>query len=294
MRIALVLMAVLALIAASAGAAGAQSSGWSGYYVGTSASWTGGRSGEIDASIDPFRDGRFDYIRNDGRPPRASTFDRERTMDGTGGVEASAGRLLNTGGGWVWGLEARIGKAALDERFSIGPVDADPLAFGPGGEISYVFGTEDRLTADLDLGAQVSLRARMGYPLGDRVLVSAFAGPSILAADLAVRQDSVIQYGAIRIAPFFPDWPDGPGRPYTVLYDVDQSLSGRESETLIGGTVGAAIDVKLTDRWLVHAEGGLSGYPAIEARTSAYGGAGSRFSYRPRLYSISLGLAYRF
>ncbi|WP_396592740.1 outer membrane protein [Brevundimonas sp. R86498] len=287
MRTAFALLAVPLSLAFAPGSALAQTSGWGGYYLGASASWTGGRNGEIDATIDPFRDARFDYTRNAGRPPRTSTFQRERNIEGAGGFDGRAGRLFERGD-WVWGIEVQSGGAALDERFSIGPIDADPLAYGPGGELAYVFGSNDTLAADLDIGVQTSVRARIGRPISDRVLLSAFAGPSVLRADLKLRQDSTVQYAALRFTTVLP------GRPYTVPYLVDQSVAGEESGHVTGGTIGAAVDVKLTERWLVHAEGNLSRYGAIEAQTPAYAGSGSRFSYAPTLYSVSLGLAYRF
>lgn len=266
----------------------AQSEDWSGYYVGTAATQTGVRNSDISATVDPFRDSRFRYTTSaieGGREPRSSRFESEFAIDATSALDVRGGKLFATNK-WVWGAEVQVSSGSLDGALRIGPVDADPLGFGPGGELSYIFGTEDTLSASLDLKRQASVRARVGRSIGDRLLLSAFAGPTIVQGHLRLRQDSVVDYAAIRFTQFF--------RPFTVVYPVEASVSAEERDTLSGGVVGGALDLKLTDHWRVYAEASVSQYEAIEVKTPAYGGTGSQFSYKPELYTVGLGLAYRF
>jgi len=290
MRFGTSLAASLAALSASGTAAIAQDSVWAGYYIGAGLSDVGGRNGEIEAEIDPARDGRLNYA----TAPTARSFSRERNLDRESTLNLKAGRLFE-GARMVWGVEGEVRANGPDRTFVIGPVSSDSFISArdlslignnrPAGGLAT---TTDTLVADFETQEEASLRLRVGVPVSDRFLVSAFAGPTVVNSDLALRQDSTVAgivgfTDALGSRLVFTGFPTG-------TYSTD----GSTSETLVGGVIGATVDAKLTDRWLLNAEASLARYDAIEATTPAYAGSGSRFSYEPTLYSVSLSLIRRF
>lgn len=282
--------ASLAALLASGTAAIAQDSGWAGYYVGAGLSDVGGRNGEIEAEIDPARDGRLNYA----TAPAARSFLRERNLDRESTFNLKAGRLFE-GSRVVWGFEGEIRANGPDRVFVIGPVSStasvsarDLSLIGNNVPLGGSATTTDTLVADFESQEEASVRLRAGLPINDRLLVSMFAGPSAMNADLTLRQDSTVGgllsfTDALRSRIVFTGFP-------TASY----SVGGSSSETLLGGVVGVGLDAKLTDRWLVNGEASLARYDAIEAISPAQAGSGSRFSYEPTLYSVSLSLIRRF
>lgn len=259
----------------------AQTTRWSGYYLGADVGLQGGRSGTLTATVIPARDSRFIYI--DGAEAR--NFDRERAIQRKtfGGVRA--GRLFEQGS-FVWGIELQANAARLEQNFTVGPIDAGPIRTNSvllsGTFPSTINNSNDTLIADFKTDFVSSIRARIGIPIGDRILVSAFGGPSFAKANLRARQDSLIIIQTCN-NPFRPALCGAEG--------TDVSSQGSdEDKFLAGAVVGAALDLRLTERWIIHGETSLSRYQSIEADA----GNGSKVGYEPELYSASLGLAYRF
>jgi opacity protein-like surface antigen len=273
-----------------ASAAAAQESGWAGYYAGAGLSDVGGRNGDIEASIDPARDSRLNYFTS----PASRSFSRERNLDRESTFNLKAGRLFENGR-VVWGVEGEIRTGGPDRIFVVGPVSSeaainarDLSLIGNNRPAGGLATTTDTLVADFETQEQASLRLRVGLPVSERFLISAFAGPSVMQTDLTLRQDSVVEG--------FVQFTDALGsrlvvRPFPT---GSYSVSGSNGETLFGGVIGASVDARLTDRWLLNGEASLTRYDAIEAMTPAYAGSGSRFSYEPTLYSVSLSLIRRF
>lgn len=264
----------------------AQSPDWSGYTVGVDLGLTGGRNGDLKASLDPARDPRLTY----DIAPLNAQFDRDRNMEGQGAGAMRIGRLMQAGS-LVWGTEIQAGIVDLNETFVIGPVrdTAAHSNFIPG--LGSVNSSTDTLTAEVELEAVASLRARVGLPIGDRWLVSAFAGPAVAQARLSAGQTSQIIINRFELFP-------GGAHFNIITTFVDRATSGsRETKAVFGGTVGGAIDYRIADQWLLHGEAGMTVYDDIEAASGGLGGSSggdSRVSYAPRLYSVSLGVTRRF
>lgn len=270
--------------------AAAQDSGWAGYYVGGGLSDVGGRNGDIEASIDPALDGRLNYFTS----PTSRSFSRERNLDRESTFNLKAGRLFERGR-VVWGVEGEVRTDGPDRIFVVGPVSSraeinarDLSLIGNNRPSGGSATTTDTLIADFETQEQASLRVRAGLPVSERLLVSAFAGPSVMKTDLTLRQDSVVE-GIVGFTDAL-----GSRLVFRSFPTASYSVSGNSSETLFGGVIGATVDAKLTDRWLLNGEASLARYDAIEATTPAYAGSGSRFSYEPTLYSVSLSLIRRF
>jgi hypothetical protein len=283
-----VALSVVALLA-SGTAALAQDSGWAGYYVGAGLSDVGGRNGQVEATIDPGLDPRLIYDTN----PIGRSFSRERNIDRESTYHLQGGRLFETRG-WVWGVEGHFRAEGPDRTVGIGPLFAPDVrgrarANSPTGGIPIGGGlilTRDELIGSIDLGAEASIRARAGRQLGERFLVSAFVGPSVLQADLGLRQESLVLSNLVYANPTGG-----------ILLGQTQgtfSVSNEVSDNLFGAVVGASVDAKITDRWLITGQITVAMYDDIEVVGAAYAGTGSRFSYEPTLYSASISLIRRF
>lgn len=262
----------------------AQSNEWGGYYLGADFGQSGGRDGEIEALIDPAREPRLTYI----VPPETAAFDRERKVAQATSAGLRIGWLSQVRG-IVWGIEGQAVVTDIGDTFTIGPV---PVPAGARTNFIPGFGSynnsRDTLTAGFAVDASAALRLRAGLPLGDRWLVTAFAGPAAASASLNLRQDSQIVVVENVLGPF--------GFDMRTRVEERTTRGEPQDEVIWGGNVGAAIDMQLGGNWSAHAEAGVSFYNAVEARSGGGGASGgnSQFSYAPVLYSMSLGVARRF
>lgn len=272
MHLRLVVTLLPLALAAPVSSVSAQSSDWTGYYVGGAFGEVGGRNGDIEATLKPAVSTTFTPFVIPSR-----SFSRERNLPGEAAGSLYAGRLFDAGR-LVVGLEAQLTAVDQTETFTIGPVPAfrgTPPA-------------TETLTAGLELSATASLRARAGLRLGDRVLVSAFAGPTAALTELRVSQSTEV----LEI-----EWVLTPFGHRQRFFSTPRTTTGHaESQTLWGGVVGGMIEAKLSENWSARAEGSLSFYDSIEARSGGGGAEGgdSSFSYKPNLYAFSLGLTRRF
>lgn len=266
--------------------AAAHSQDWSGFYAGVDVGTTGGRNGELKASLDPARDARLTY----DIAPLNARFDRERNIDRQGSGAMRVGRLWQARS-LVWGAEIRAGIVDLNETFVIGPVRDISAHSNSVPNLGAINNSTDTLTARFELEAVGSIRARIGVPVGDRFLASAFAGPAVALGRLSASQTSQI---IITRSIFTP----GSAHFNTITTVVERATSGpEESRAMVGATVGGAIDYRMSDDWLLHAEAGLTFYHDIEAASGGLGGSSggdSRISYAPTLYAVSLGATRRF
>ncbi len=269
----------------SAAPALAQEGSWSGYYVGAGVSSIGGRNGSAEAFVDSARDSQITYF----GAPIGRSFSRERNLKRAGAFSLNGGRLVQTGR-WVVGVEGRFTVLGPTASFSINPGTirvTDVRSQRPYPLDGGYADTQDTLTANLDLSREASVRARIGLPVGERLMISAFAGPTVVQANLSLRQDSVVRR-------FLPVTDALHSR---IVFDAgtrEFSVAGKARDLLLGSVVGVGIDVQLTDEWRINGEASLARYEAIEATTPAYGGSGSRFSYEPNLYSVGISLIRRF
>jgi opacity protein-like surface antigen len=262
----------------------AQPEDWSGYYIGVDFGQSGGRNGDLKVSLDPARDPRLTY----DIAPLNARFDRERNLGSGSSGGLRVGRLAQTGS-FVWGVEAQAGLLDLNRTFVVGSVRDTRGHSNFVPNLGSVNNTTDTLTAQLDIEAAASLRARVGLPVGDRFLVSAFAGPAVAQARLSASQTSQIVITRSVLGPFGFN---------TITTVVDRATSGpEESKAVFGGTLGGALDYRVSGDWLLHLEAGMTVFDDIEAASGGLGGSSggdSRVSYSPRLYAVSLGLTRRF
>lgn len=265
-----------------AGGAVAQAADWNGWQVGADIGLSGGRSSDIAFDVDPALDERFTYLQT----PNGVRFDRERNLDRGTAVGVRAARLFQSDR-WVIGVEGRIEAGGAEQAFVLGPVEADPVRGDGPGTLGGLYASSDTLTADVSFKTSASLRLRAGVPVGDRILVSAFAGPAWTQADLSLVQDSTFSSLYVVLVPGFH---------FNYFYQTfESSTSTAPTESAFGVTGGVIVDAALTERWSLRAEAGLTKFNTLEAQAPGgpQGGA-SRFSIAPLLYSASIGLSYRF
>lgn len=271
---------VCAILAAS-DTASAETIGWSGYYLGADVGVQGGRSGDLITNLTPARDSRFVYIEG----PQTRNFDQDRSLSRKISAGVRAGRLFDHRS-FVWGIELQANAARLEQRFTVGPIDAGPIRTNTvlldGARPGTVNNSNDTVKADFKLDAVASLRARIGVPIGDRTLVSVFGGPSLAKTSLRTGQDSSIIIQSCT----------NPLRPTLCSLDIrDVSSQGLyEDKILAGAVVGAALDFRLTDRWSIHSETSLSRFQSVDASA----GNDSKIGYEPELYAAGFGATYRF
>ena len=279
-----VLTAVSCIIAASQTQA-QDSPTWSGYYLGGDLSISGGQDGEISATLNPGRDTRFTYV----VAPEAQQFSRKRALPRKLSGGARFARLFDAGS-FVWGLEGTVDYSLLKQSFDFGPFDAQPLQasgfLGSDTVPSDIGRSTDTLTARFKVDGTASARARIGVPLGYRLLVSAFVGPTLAKSSLSVRQSTSLLIQKCRNSP----------RPALCAASggdqADFSSQSSQDDYLVGAVLGGAWDLRITDHWVAHGEASLSRYKALETTTGSAGG--SSVSYRPEIYQISAGIVYRF
>lgn len=270
-------------VAAHGGAVQAQSADWSGWQVGTDIGVSGGRSSDIRFEVDPARDTRFNYLQS----PVTVDFQRERNL-GRGETFALRAARLSQAGAWVFGVEGRIEAGGARQDFVLGPVDAQPLQGQGAGTLGSLTSSQDTLIADAEFKASGSLRLRAGLPLGDRIMVSAFAGPAWAQTDLRLTQNSEINSLHVTLIP-------GASHFNYNYQRFESSVSTSSGESVFGATGGVIADAALTGRWALRAEAGLTQYGELDIRApgGASGGA-SHFTIKPLLYSANVGLSYRF
>lgn len=254
---------------------------WNGAYVGVDVATGIGGHGEGIAAIDPVRDARFVYLEG----PSRRTLSIEPDQHQSTGVGIRAG-VLQQMGRLVWGIEAQMAGGDIERSFAVGPVDAGPLRTVFISGVPAPTRTLDSLSADLNIDQRVAVRLRAGLTVGDRALVSVFAGPSRARARLTVVQDSVIEY-------FICDnHPVRPGLCFT--REVAVSGAGTADDQLWGGVVGGAVDFRIDARWSFHGEVALTQYESVEAQSAGVSGGNSRLAWEPELYTVNLGVDYRF
>lgn len=273
---------LFAIAALSATTATAQSSGWTGSYVGVDAGIVGGQHNQFDIGYDPGREPQYTYNEFPVRRTLSRAFDLDPAVSGA----IRAGRLYDHGK-LVWGGEVRLAVNQGHDDLVLGPISSGTLStnFIPG--LGSLNNSTDTFTAELKLGVTATAAARIGMPIGDKLLFSVFAGPSLAQADLSVRQDSVYLSQIATLCA-------GCAHFNFVNTETTSSSAGSESAILVGGVAGYIIEYKLSDHWVLHGIGSLARYSEMEASAGGANGGNSKFSVAPTLYSASVGVTYRF
>lgn len=253
---------------------------WSGSSVGFDLSASGLVRSSVSGTVVPARASGFTYTT--ASPNRS--IDVDRSSDPQVGAGVSYSRLWDEGS-VVWGLEGEFGYGGQHE-FEVGPYQAGNInARGPGtaGSISKQL---DTVRGELDLKAGLTLKASVGAKLGERVLVSLFAGPSVVQADVKTTQVS-------NYSTSYASYSPGDAHVNYSYGAFTEGASASKSETLVGGVLGAEARYRLTDRLTLRAQASVRRYASIDVRVDA-GGGDTRLSLEPQMAAGSLGLLYRF
>ncbi|MGH7027641.1 hypothetical protein [Brevundimonas sp.] len=144
----------------------------------------------------------------------------------------------------------------------------------------------DTIGGELNLTAGLTLKASVGAKLGDRTLVSLFAGPSVVLADVKTTQ----AWAYDTLYTYLP--PGGMHFQY-VSNAFSESVSASRSETLVGGVFGAEGRYRLTDWVTFRAQASVRRYSPIDVAINA-GGGDTRLSMEPQTVSGGFGVLYRF
>lgn len=274
-KIAITCLAVSLLVAPAAVA-----QDWSGASIGLDVAASGLVRSDVSGQIVPGQAKNFVYTKTS--PNRSINVDRS--------TDPQVGAALSYGYLWdrdsiVWGLEGELGYGGKHE-FEVGPyAGGNTIATGPGTQGSLT-GQKDTISSELNLTAGLILKASAGLKLGDRMLVSVFAGPSIVQADVKTMQKT--DYSTLHVS-----LPPGSMHFNYSYGQFTESVSASRNETLIGGVLGVEARYRLTERMLVRAQGGIKRYGSVDIRVNA-GGGDTRLSVDPMMAMGSVGLLYRF
>lgn len=263
-----------AALLVSAGAAAGQD--WSGSAVGLEVTGSSLLWADVEGELSPGRASGFTYV----APGPAHRFSSDRSVNPKVGAALSYGRLFDRGS-HVLGLEAELAFGPK-QRFALGPFESDQIvAYGPG-TVGYITTQQDRIEADLQLQAALTLKASAGLKLGDKTLVSVFAGPSVARARM--RASQAWDYGTLYT--YLP--PNGFHFQY-VYGEFSESGSAASARTVFGVVVGGETRYRLTDRLTLRSQTSFRRYQPV---TTTLGG--TRFSTRPQVVTGTVGLLYQF
>lgn len=254
-----------------------EASAWTGWQVAVDAGVTGARSSDVAVNLDPALNPQFTYTQT----PADRSFQRERNLDRRTDFGLTVARLHEMDG-WIVGVEGQVRTGGPEETIVTGPIEASPVA-GPGpGTTGFLTGSRDTLTTDIDVTASASLRLRAGREISDNLLLSAYVGAAWMRADMALDQQS----GFNSTYSYLP-----PCCHFITIYNTYQSsTSNSGTDSALGLTVGGIAELRLMDRIGLRAEAGWGWFDALEMQ----GAGDTHFSIKPKTYSGSLGLTYRF
>jgi hypothetical protein len=267
-----------------AGAAAAQSVGnWSGPYAGVAFTAQTGSNGDTRAIIDPGLDSRLTYI----VPPPGRSYaapELRRELSPT----IFAGWRQQTAD-WLIGVEGQLQGDGPAVRFDSGfglPHPLDPPRACGTTPVGCLYQTSDRIAANISVQRIVSLRATVGKPIGDRVLLSGYAGPTLAWGRLEMLQTSI--YGTESY-----NW--SCTRFCTNIPTTLAETRGRTEEDTAWGVVGGlTLDLKITDNLLARADVGYSRFEALRGSTGGTYGGDSEVRAQSAGFSAGLGFSVRF
>ena len=179
------------------------------------------------------------------------------------------------------------GLASSHTPFAICPSPPSPsYGFWACGE---TIDTSDAASGKLNAGPEASLRARFGVLASERLLLSAFAGPSVRRFTLDYNQVSTTSgYRLLDFVAtdprydsrFYPGGPIGSGGAY----------GGSFTQARFGATLGLRADYRLAQEWSVGGQCSYSNYGRISAQLSN----GSGVSLSTGIIGCQLGVDRHF
>lgn len=287
------LMFILATSSLAAGQAMAQeTTDWSGAYGGLSAGVAGLNGAE--SSIDLVH----------GRWPNATY---PTGILGNSAIESEFGSPSKTAIGGFFGMtfdqfgllvggEANLQVAPIERDYAIGPVRGPrtgaPRAVSfvmpatsngiPAGATVTVLSEDDTITSHIKMDYNLSVRGRIGMPIADLVLVSAYAGVSLSTAQL-----DVTQHSSQAAAYFFT--PTGGTEQSTPLTNT-ATITSTKQASLMGATFGALAEYKVNDEWTGRLDLSYTKFDEISSTNTR----GTSVSINPNTWSSSLGFSRKF
>jgi opacity protein-like surface antigen len=285
-------MRLIFIVAASSLAAGQamaqESTGWSGAYGGVEAGVSGLANTRATIDIEP---GRWPGATYPAGVMTGRTFETEVSSQSKAALGAFMGLTFDTFG-LVAGGEVNVLISPVEREYSLGPVSSirtgDPRAVtfplpastgAPAGSVGAVLSETDSIHYKVRLDDNVSLRGRIGLPVGDIALLSAYAGVAMTNAQIDFSQHSA-QTGA-----FFFGTPE---------QSIPLSNSGdsniRKQQTLFGTTFGALAEYRLSTEWTGRLDFAYTQFEEASATDSV----GSTIDIKPRTWSITTGFSRSF
>lgn len=269
--------AALAVVAIASPLTAQAQSNLTGWQVTVDVGVTGARSSDVEVNLDPALNSQFIYT----QIPADRSFQRERNLDRRTDFGLTVARLHDMSG-WVVGVEGQLRVGGPEATIITGPIDAEPVTGSGPGTLGFLYASRDTLITDVDVTATGSLRLRAGRRIADNLLISAFAGPAWMRADLSMRQETEFKSVYITLPPCCH---------FNYSYqDFESSTSTNGADDAFGVTVGGIAEMRLTDRVGLRAEAGWGWFNELEIQSAV----DTRFAIKPQTYSANLGLTYRF
>jgi len=253
---------------------------WTGSSVGFDASGAGLVHSNVSGLIVPGQATGFSYT----TPSPNRSIDVDRSSNPQAGMAVSYSRFWDRGSA-VWGLEGEIGYGGSHD-FEVGPYEAGFIRANGPGTVGSISKQLDTVGATLDLNAGLTIKASVGVKIGERALLSVFAGPTVVQANVKTTQSW--NYDTV-YASLLPG-----DTHFQYRYDnFTESVSGSRSETLVGGVIGVEGRYRLNERMTLRAQASVRRYTSFDMAIDA-GGGETRLSVEPQLVFGSIGLLYSF
>ena len=258
-----------------------QAQAWTGPYVGATIGLQEAQDGDFKIVIHSIRDPRLTYT----QAPVART--RNGPAFGSSEFAAiHAGWRVNVGP-IVAGLEAQVQQGSAETRYVSGLVLSEGSFRACGTTaLGCLYTVNDLVTAEASVDQILSLKASVGKPVSDRLLVSAYAGPSVAFGNVALSQETPFSIGVPRTTC------TGTGCSLPIITDSGSLTRNRSGDdTAFGVTAGIIADFKLTESVMARADLSYARYEALRLDRESFE---TRVWAQPVLITASLGLSVRF
>jgi opacity protein-like surface antigen len=244
------------------------------------------QDGDFRVSVQPIRDPRLTYT----VPPKPAT---QVGPD----FDTAAFSALHAGwrfdvGPWVAGVEGEVRQDAAQTRYDSGLLVydsfANPFVACGSTALGCLSGINDFVSARASVDNTISVKASIGIPVSDRLLVSAYVGPSVAFGEVVLSQRSQIRIVAPPVRT--------PGCMLSCSFPVttfDGFLDAQRSgdDTALGLVAGVNADFKLTENVMARAQLGYARYEALRLDGESFE---TRVWAQPVSVDGSFGLTLRF
>lgn len=274
---------VAAALSMIAGTASAQD--WAGPYVGIAFSAQAASDGDTKTQIDPGLDARLSYT----TPPPGRSYEGPSLSSAVSPVLYAGWR--RPAGTLIWGIEGRLEEGGGSTAFDSGPGPQNMAAACGVPALGCLYAAFDGVEADITIERSAELRLSVGMPVGNQMLVSAYAGPAVAWGSLDMVQTSRYFTGRLPVRGVDCVMHCPPTIPTS---DVTVTQARTENDTALGVVGGVTLDVKLTDRVIARADLGYRRFEALRGSTGGTNGADSEVWSQPAGFAGGIGISVRF